>query len=183
MLTGRPAFGGEDVTITLARILERETDLSALPATVPDALRHTIELCLRKDPRKRIADIRDVKLALEGALQRDSGATQLSAGTRSAWRRALPIAATALIATCTTALIAWTTLQPEPEPVRWFDYYLPAGQGFRNGGRPVLTLSPDGSAFAFNTLGGIFLRRLDNLEAELIPGTELSLASPAFSAD
>jgi serine/threonine protein kinase len=66
MLTGQPAFGGEDVMMTLARVLDRDTDLSSMPGTVSPAVRHAIKMCLEKDPSKRIADIRDVRLALDG---------------------------------------------------------------------------------------------------------------------
>src|SRR6478752_4429513 len=66
MLTAKPAFLGEDVTSTLARVLEVGANLSALPTGVPPAVRRTLELCLEKDARKRIADMRDVKLALAG---------------------------------------------------------------------------------------------------------------------
>jgi serine/threonine protein kinase len=69
MLTGQSAFAGEDVTTTLARVLEREADAAALPPTLPAAVRHTIELCLEKDPSKRIADVRDVRLALTGRFE------------------------------------------------------------------------------------------------------------------
>ena len=37
MLTGQRAFGGDDVTVTLSRVVEREPDFDALPATVPPA--------------------------------------------------------------------------------------------------------------------------------------------------
>jgi len=46
MLTGQPAFGGEDVMITLARVLDRDTDLTSMPGSVSAAVRHTIRLCL-----------------------------------------------------------------------------------------------------------------------------------------
>ena len=39
MLTGQRAFGGEDVTETLARVVEREPDFDALPASVPARVR------------------------------------------------------------------------------------------------------------------------------------------------
>ncbi len=41
MLTGRPAFEGEDATITIGRVLEREVDMAALPAGVPLIVRQT----------------------------------------------------------------------------------------------------------------------------------------------
>ncbi len=69
MLTGQPAFGGEDVPLTLARVLDRDTDLDSLPAAISPTVRQTIQLCLQKDVRKRVADIRDVRLALEGAFE------------------------------------------------------------------------------------------------------------------
>jgi serine/threonine-protein kinase len=69
MLTGQPAFGGEDVPITLARILAHDTDMRSLPGAVTPAVRHTIALCLEKDPKKRIADIADVRLALQGRFE------------------------------------------------------------------------------------------------------------------
>jgi len=49
MLTGKPAFLGDDMTTTLARVLEREPDLKPLPARLAPALRRTLELCLQKD--------------------------------------------------------------------------------------------------------------------------------------
>jgi len=64
MLTGRRAFDAEDVSLTLARVLERDVDLSAMPSEIPVRVRQIIVLCLRKDPRQRISDIRDVRLAL-----------------------------------------------------------------------------------------------------------------------
>ena len=71
MLTGQPAFGGEDVPITLARVLTNDTDMESLPAAISPTVRQTIQLCLHKDVKKRVADIRDVRLALEGAFEAD----------------------------------------------------------------------------------------------------------------
>ena len=51
MLTGRRAFEGEDVTDTLARILMKEPDWTALPATVPPAMTTVLRRCLQKDPQ------------------------------------------------------------------------------------------------------------------------------------
>jgi Tol biopolymer transport system component len=67
LLTGARAFGGDDPTLVLARVLERSPDFALLPRTTAPAVRRTLELCLEKEPKRRIADIRDVKLALAGA--------------------------------------------------------------------------------------------------------------------
>ena len=69
MLTGTRAFGDEDVSMTLSKILQREPDFDALPATFPGRIRQALRVCLRKDPKQRAGDIRDVRLALEGAFE------------------------------------------------------------------------------------------------------------------
>ena len=69
MLTGKRAFEADDVSLTLARVLERDVDLIALPATVPPRVRQVIGVCLRKDPRQRLQAMGDVRLALEGVFE------------------------------------------------------------------------------------------------------------------
>ena len=69
MLTGRRAFEGEDVSDTLAHILMKEPDWSALPATVPAAVVTVMRRCLQRDRKQRVRDIGDVSLALEGAFE------------------------------------------------------------------------------------------------------------------
>jgi hypothetical protein len=85
MLTGQPAFGGEDVPMTLARVLANDTDLKSMSGAIPPAVRHTIKLCLEKDVRKRIADIRDAKLALQGAFETGSIATVAEAAAAGSY--------------------------------------------------------------------------------------------------
>jgi serine/threonine protein kinase len=69
MLTGKRAFGGDGVQDTLAAIMRDEPDWARLPATLSPALATFIRRCLHKDPRQRIHDIADVRLALEGAFE------------------------------------------------------------------------------------------------------------------
>ena len=57
MLTGQAAFGGEDVTTTLARVLEREPDMRALPHTISPAVRHDDRVVLEKDPQASASPI------------------------------------------------------------------------------------------------------------------------------
>src|SRR5687768_5103240 len=65
MLTGRTLFAAETVTETLARVIEREPDLSALPATTPLAVRTVLARCLVHDPRRRLRDIGEARVVLE----------------------------------------------------------------------------------------------------------------------
>ncbi len=68
MLTARPAFRGETVSDTIAAILEREPDWSALPAQTPASIRRLLQRCLEKDPKRRLRDIGDARLEIEEAL-------------------------------------------------------------------------------------------------------------------
>ena len=68
MLTGRAAFAGDDVSDTLAAILEREPDWTALPAATPPLIRRLLRRCLEKDRTRRLADIADARLEIDDAL-------------------------------------------------------------------------------------------------------------------
>ena len=50
MLTGRRAFEGEEVSLTLSAVLQREPALDALPADIPPVLRSYLHCCFAKDP-------------------------------------------------------------------------------------------------------------------------------------
>jgi len=70
MLTDTRAFAGADVQETFVAIMRDEPDFAALPPTVPARVTQALRLCFRKDPKQRVGDIRDVRLALEGAFRR-----------------------------------------------------------------------------------------------------------------
>ncbi len=65
MLAGRRPFGGDTVADTVAHVLEREPDWSALPCTTPAAVERLVRRCLRKDPERRLRDIGDAVEDLE----------------------------------------------------------------------------------------------------------------------
>jgi serine/threonine-protein kinase len=175
MLTGQPAFGGEDVMLTLARVLDRDTDLSSIPRTISPAVRHTIRLCLQKDPKRRIADIRDVSLALEGRFESDlpRGADSGGAATRPLWLRTLLPAAAVLAAVVVTALVVHS-LEPEPPRLRVSRqiHALPAElrPGLENN-PPILAVAADGSEVAYASGAGIVRRLLSELAGRVIPGS------------
>ncbi len=174
MLTGKPAFLGEDVTSTLARVLETPAKLSELPSGVPPAVRRTLELCLEKDARKRIADMRDVKLALAGGFAVGAPAAKVQ-------RRALPIAAAAVAAALLGAAAAWLLKPPpapEPKIITRFKEPVTLGQTVTS----ALDIAPSGEFFAFNGTDGIYVRRMGDVETRIVPGTG-SGAEVAVSPD
>jgi Tol biopolymer transport system component len=197
MLTGKRAFEGEDMTTTLARVLEREPDMRKLPSALPPAVRDTLALCLQKDPKKRLRDIGDVRLALEGELVHASA-------SRPLWRRVLPTAAAvALGAVLAGMLVALVVRQPEPVaerqaavPVTRFVITPEPSAPLANLGGYDVMISPDGQRIAYfgrnpqNNNVALYVREIDGLDARLVPGTELANVvggggnmNPFFSAD
>ena len=67
MLTGRRAFGGDNVSDILARVIEREPDFGALPPSTPATIRTALRRCLEKDRRRRLPDIGVVRLDIDDA--------------------------------------------------------------------------------------------------------------------
>ena len=68
MLTGRSAFAADTVPDTLAAVLTREVDWTALPAATPAALRDLLRRCLERKPKNRLHDIADARIALDDLL-------------------------------------------------------------------------------------------------------------------
>src|SRR5262249_32977961 len=76
MLSGRPAFEGEDVTEILGRIVTAEPDWGRLPAGTQWLIQRLLRRALTKDSRQRLGDIRDARIEIEDA------------GRRPPWERA-----------------------------------------------------------------------------------------------
>jgi hypothetical protein len=65
LITGRRAFEGDDITAVLARVIEREPNWDALPAGTPAGLRRLLARCLTKEPKARLRDIGEARIAIE----------------------------------------------------------------------------------------------------------------------
>jgi serine/threonine-protein kinase len=184
MLTGKRAFQAEDISMTLAEVMKSEPDFSALPDQTPTGVRQALRLCLQKEPRQRGGDVAAIRLALEGALETASRLDERSASARPFWRRTIPVVA-GMFAGGLLVSAGWWSVRPVEEPVEVsrFEYSLPSGLLFRNTGRSVIAISPDGRHVVFNTAQGLFLRSMGELEGRLLPGTEEGLVGPFFSPD
>jgi Tol biopolymer transport system component len=67
MLTGRPAFGRETLSDTIAAVIDQEPDWTALPADTSEPVRRVLARCLQKDTRRRLHDIADARIEFEEA--------------------------------------------------------------------------------------------------------------------
>ena len=79
MLTGRAAFAGDTASDTIARVLEREPDWSALPSATPVAIRRLLFRCLTKDSKRRVRDVGDVRNEIDAIDEVVPGAADVAA--------------------------------------------------------------------------------------------------------
>jgi Tol biopolymer transport system component len=187
MLTARRAFEGEDATDTIAAVVRGEPDWSALPSNLPADILTLLTRCLQKDRRQRFGDISVPLFLMNEPREVAAPATQPPSPPRPLWKRALPLAATAIIVAAVTGAVMWA-LRPAPALpiVTRFPIRLGEGQAFTNPGRQLLAISHDGSQVAYVANTRLYLRSMSNLEARPIPGTDApagGLTSPVFSPD
>jgi Tol biopolymer transport system component len=190
MLTGRPAFPGDEVSEILASVIKGDVNLDLLPANVHPRVREVVTRCLQKDLRSRYSDIADVRYEIELVIADPVGLLEkpiMDVGLGIRMRLLLPWMAIAIVLAASVTGVAVWNLKPMPAPERRqvirFDYDLPESQQFVNIGHPFLAISPDGSKFAYNTAGGLYLRSMNEPVARLILGPDKDPRQPFFSRD
>ena len=88
MLSGRKAFDADTATETLAAVLLRDADLTALPGDLSLGLRALVVRCLEKNPKRRWHAIGDVRYEIEAIVANPQGASSAPPVSVSAtWRR------------------------------------------------------------------------------------------------
>ncbi len=108
MLSGRRAFDGDDVSTTLAAVLMRDPDWTALPAATPPALVSLLHRCLERDPKLRLRDIGEARVLLGNPDSLLMPAAQApAAGTAPARARTAWIVAASALVLAAVAGTAW----------------------------------------------------------------------------
>ncbi len=187
MLSGTRPFDGEDLAETMGAVIHKEPDWARLPAATPPSISAVLRRCLQKDPKQRLRDIGDVRLALDGAFETaapDTGAAATVAIRRPLWMRALPVTLAVVLTAALASAVVWT-LRPPPLSlaVTRSSFYLPDGHQFTNSGRNSVAISPDGSRLVYVANRRLYIRSLSEFEATPIPGSEnfQAVHSPVFS--
>ena len=185
MFTGRTAFHGQSQASLLGAILKEDPPQVSQTRTVSPALDHLVQMCLAKDPDERIQTAHDVWLQLKWAA--DSSAASVTATKPQARYRSAIAAAGILSALALVSALTWW-LKPAPPERRIatrFQYILPPNQQYSAIGRHVVALSPDGTKLAYVANRQLFLRELNQLDAQPLHGTADPTTSqePIFSPD
>ena len=185
MLTGQRAFPGEDITDTLAAVVRAEPEWSLVPRAVSPTLLVFLRRCLQKDPKQRVGDIRDVRLALEGAFETAAPQTATTASGRGGrplpWMAALAVAVVLMVAMAVPTVRYLRETPPPPPPETRVDIVTPATD------QPAsFALSPDGRQIVFVASGDgasrLWLRSLATTTAQPLAGTE-GAVFPFWSPD
>jgi len=182
MLLGRKLFEAETLAETLGAIFRQEIDLDELPASTPRRLRRLLERCLERDPKRRLRDIGEARIALDAIAAGEEGP---AAASGSAVRRGVsfPIFAIALAGIALAAgLLGWRAaapaLRPIPSAVTEFSISVENLAG--------VELSGDGKVLAWRTRdrdGGstVWARTLDDRQPKAVmsgPDVDSGFLSP-----
>jgi eukaryotic-like serine/threonine-protein kinase len=179
MLSGNKAFHGKSTSQLMAALLTAEPP--SLEGLAPPAVDRVLRRSLAKDPEQRWQSARDLKIALGIAMEPLAPAPPVRQTARFALAA---VAALALVAIAGAAW--WRPHAGDSIPVPFQLSILPP-EGARllpvgsQGSQPEI--SPDGTAVIFQADDKIWMRRLDSLQVQLLPGVQPKLYSAFWSPD
>ncbi len=187
MLTGRSPFRGPTVAESLAKVIDGHADFTLLPPDTPPSTRRLLRLCLEPSRRGRLQHMGDARVDI-------SDARAHAADDRSIASHAVPSTlglSASMWAAVGAAMVALGSV------VGWYAGSRPAPRGeaavvrfsvTREGAGVTPTarstaISPDGSRLAYVAGGRLWIRRMGEMNAVRVPGTEGSGGEPFFSPD
>jgi eukaryotic-like serine/threonine-protein kinase len=192
MLSGKKPFEGETVTDVLASVVKTDPDWDELPTGTPPRIREVIRRCLTKDPKQRLRDIGEARIAIEETMAGGTGVSPVAGHGQDAhatWQRALPWAVAALAAVMgATATWLWMS---RPRPAERLQFAIPLQSEVANlalsaGGRMLALVERDDATgenmLYFERLGAAGATRLNGTEGASYPFWSPDDASIGFFA-
>jgi serine/threonine protein kinase len=169
MLTGKPLFDGETVSDVLAAVLTREPHFSELPHATPARVRWIVQRCLERDPRLRLRDIGEARIALASG---DHGEPLQTAPAPTRSSRLLQLVPWLVVLGLGGVVLSSKYSPDPPVPASKVSFAFEAQNAL---GPPVIKVSPDGGTIAFTqatsvSRNAIFLRSLATLQAAPLRG-------------
>jgi len=177
MLTGKSLYSGETAPETLAAVIMTTPSFEALPAETSASIRRLLRRCLEKDPRRRLRDIGEARIAIEEADAEPPAVVTAVAGPR----RTYWIVATAASLAC-ALVFAFLYFQQTPPLERVLRYSIQAPEKNRINS---FAISPDERYLAIAAGDGkrqLWIRPLDTLAAQALSGTD-DATYPFWSPD
>ena len=189
MLTGKRAFEGDDVSITLASVLKDDPKWHELPGDLPPPVARLLRRCLEKDSKRRLSSIADARLELEERepAHEVSPTPPPPARPRSLLSHWWP-ALVGIAITAAAAAALWPSSRASTNTgVSRLSILAPPGEQVYPDSTAV-AVSPDGTMVAFvvgsvvRSENELWVRSLDSMAARRLEGTE-SAALPFWSPD
>ena len=183
-LAGRRAFAGDDISDVLAAVLRQDIDWAALPPNTPPRVRRLLERCLDRDPKTRLRDIGEARVALAGPVNvpPEPAATSPIAAPNHSSRLSLALLAAGIVLGVVGALLTeplWRPGRAASDGAVSVRFQLKLPEDVTQAGTPTggsLGVSPDGRSFVFvaQSKAGIqlWLRPLSADAAKPLVGTE-----------
>jgi len=192
MLAGAPLFADESMVDTLSAVMRKPIDLDQLPGSTPARLRELVRRCLDRDPRRRLRDIGDARIALEEIGGSDVGVAAAGSSGHGFPAKAVTISAIVAVSVAAGAYLLGTRVASRGSSATGAAADVGLGAfthlTYQVGLESSPSLSPDGEFVVYTAIDGgdrdLFLLRVDGQKA--INLTEDSPADedhPAFSPD
>ncbi len=180
MLTGRKAFGGATVSDTLAAILAREPDWSAVPSSAPREVHQLLHRCLEKDANRRLRDAGDARLEIEEAVTRSASPVR-RVGGRGVWLGGIVLVGIAGL------LLLFALRHRSGSGTGSISQPKLSQVTFAEGIEQFPTWSPDGSQLLYAAEAGgmrqIFVKRLATGEERRLMSDSFDDIQPAWAPD
>jgi eukaryotic-like serine/threonine-protein kinase len=187
MATGYKAFSGKSQASLISAIMTSEPPpISTIKNMSPTTLDHVVKTCLSKDPDARWQTAHDVMVELRWMTETDPKTDTHPLSTR---RQSISwiLLAVALLSAAFAAGLLFPRLHQSPREMRAvrFQVEMPDKMNMEFSDSPVI--SPDGQRLilpgrASDGIRHFWLRELDSLTAQTLPGTENAIA-PFWSPD
>ncbi len=183
MLAGKGAFAAETASDSLAMLIERDPDWSALPSDLPGPIRRLVGRCLQKDPADRIHDAADARIEIVDALSMPAQSHEAAGGRRA--RKSLALVALTLAAL--GAVMVGVRWRSDARSSSASPTALEFGVTFPNNFTPAvgIAISPDGRQIAANVWaksGNLWLYTFDGSQPTPLIGGENG-SFPFWSTD
>jgi Tol biopolymer transport system component len=175
MLAGQRLFRGETSADTLAAVLTKDPAIDTQLASAPAPIRRLLRRCLERDPKKRLRDIGEARIAIDEFLSEPQADAAPATAAPIAGPAKRPLAWMVLAASMAAlaAGLGFVWLRQAPPAERVLRYSIPAPE---RSSIHSIALSADGRRLAIaattNGKNQIWLRDLESIEAQVLPGTD-----------
>ena len=192
MLTGHRAFAGDSVAETIACVLTKDPDWTALPPNTPATLHRLLQRCLSKDASRRLDSAAAARLEVDDALappQELFPSIGKGAATPRRVAVALALLAAGILCGAVAAVVWLRSIPPHPRPPLLLSIVPPLEHPLVvSRAHADVALSPDGQYLAYHSGtpsggGQLILRPMGRADAAAPVAGINDGRSPFFSPD